>query len=314
MNKLIRLYNQNRKQLFILILIVVAIILSIRFFDNLAQKENEKNLNSGTISSSTSSTTTYKPQQSAISSSTVPNSIYKEQSKIIDDFIKYCNEGNTKEAYDLLSKDCKEIMFPTLEYFIENYYKMIFNEKKIYSIKNWTNNTYKINMTENILSTGKVSNGVSIEDYFTIVNAEKKLNINGFIGRTNLNTSTSNNNLEFNILYEDQYMDYVIYTLKVKNKTDKTVLLDSGENTQNMYISDQNNVKYTSYRNEVTDAELKILPNSENIIKIKYASTYVMNRNINYLVFKDIILDSNAYDEYILKGNYTDREKVIIEF
>jgi len=313
---IIRWYNQNRKQLFIVIFIVAAIILAIHFVNYLVKKDNEKDLNSGKISSSTnSSTTTYKPQQSAISSSTVSDKRYKEESSVIDDFMKYCNEGNTNEAYNLLSEDCKTVVFPTLEYFVNNYYKEIFKETKLYTIKNWIGSTYKVSITENMLATGKTNNGVAIEDYYTIVeeNGSNKLNINSFIRRTKSDKRGSNNAVEVETIYIDTYMDYVIYTLKASNKTDKTILLDSGENTQNMYLLDKNNVRHTSYRNEIPSAELKMLPYATNTLQIKYASAYVTNREISYLVFNDIILKYKKYEDFILKIIYINRETVKIE-
>ena len=313
---IIRLYNQNRKQLFIVILIVVSVILAIRFVNYLVIKDNEEKLNDVMSSSSTNNaTTTYKPEQSPISSSSVSSSTYKLQSELIDKFMKNCNEGNTKEAYNLLSNDCKTVLFPTLEHFINNYQKQIFIQSKLYSIKNWIGSTYKINITENILATGKSNNGITMEDYFTIVNEdnENKLNINGFISRRQINKSNSKNNVNIEVLYKDTYMDYTTYTIKATNNTDKTILLDSKESTQKMYIIDSNNTKYTSYSNEIPTAELKVLPYSSNTIKIKYASVYVSKRQIASLIFGDVILDYNTYEAYTLKKDYTNRASIKVE-
>lgn len=298
---IIRLYNQNRKQLFIIALIILTIIISIHFVNYLVKENNERKFSNVTSSSSTySTTTTYNPQDSVISSLSVSNEIYQEAKNLIDNFMEYCNEGNVKEAYNLLSNDCKEVMFPTLEYFVNNYQKVIFSKDRLYSIQNWTGAIYKINITENILATGKSNNGIAIEDYFTIINEDgnSKLNINGFIRREKLSKKSTNENLEFEIIYKDIYMEHLIYTMKVNNKTDKIILLDSGESTQNMYIMDEKNVKYMSYRNEVPNAELKILPYSQNELQIKYMCPYVRTRIINSLIFKDIIVDYNAYSTY----------------
>ena len=181
---IIRLYNQNRKQIFKVIFIIITIILVIHFANYLVENDNNKNLNNVVGSSSTASTTTVNnPQQSAISSSSVSNKEYKVHSELIDNFIKYCNEGKASSAYDLLSTSCKEAMFPTLEYFKDNYQKVLFTEEKIYTIKNWMGSTYKISLTENLLATGKSNNGIVTEDYFTIVDdgENKRLNINSFI-------------------------------------------------------------------------------------------------------------------------------------
>ena len=313
---IIRLYNQNRKQLFIIILIVASVILAIQFVNYLVIKDNKENLNNGTSSSSTSSaTTTYNPQQSAISSSNVPNGTYQKQSSVIDNFIEYCNVGKKQEAYDLLSNDCKTVLYPTLEDFVQNYLNEIFTHKRTYTIKNWAGNIYKINITKDILSTGEYNKGISIEDYYTLVKSDEeyKLNINGFISRSKINKSNSKNNVTIEILYKDIYMDYTKYTIKATNNTDKTILLDSKESTQRMYVKDSNNTKYMSYINEIPTAELKVLPYSSNEIKIKYASAYVSTRQIISLSFEDIILDYNTYDGYILKEDYTNRASIKVE-
>lgn len=276
----------------------------------------KKNLNSEINSSSTLGTTTInQSQQSAISSSSVSNKTYKEQSELIDNFIKYCNEGNAQKAYELLSANCKEVMFPTLEYFINNYVKVVFSENRIYSIKNWTGSTYKVSITENILATGKYNNGVAIEDYFTIVteNGKNRLNINSFISRTSSTKKASNNGLDLEVLYKDTYMDYVIFTVKASNKTDKIISLDSGKSTQNMYIVDNNSVKYLSARNEILGANLRVLPNSENTVEIKYYSSYVSTKTINSMIFNDIILDLSTYESTNSKEDYTGRISIKIE-
>lgn len=313
---IIRLYNQNRKQVFKVIFIIASIILAIHFLNYLVGRENNQNLSNVVNSSSTGSTTTVNnPQQSAISSLTVSDKEYKIHSELIDNFIKYCNEGNVSSAYDLLSNSCKEIMFPTLEYFKNNYQKIIFSEERIYTIKNWTGSTYKISLAENLLATGKSNNGIVTEDYFTIVNEEgtDKLNINSFIERTNLNKRILKNNIEIETVYMDIYMDYVIYTLKVNNNTNKFIVLDSGETTQNMYIIDNNGVKYFAARNEITNTELKVQPHSNKEIQVKYLSANISTKKIKSLVFNDIILDFNLYEKNAVKENYKDRINLEIE-
>ena len=313
---IIRLYNQNRKQLFILILIIAFIIGVIHFANYIVKKDNLDNSNNKLSSSSTgSATTTYNPKQSAISSETVSNSTFKKQSEVIDNFVKYCNEGNKEQAYDLLSKDCKEVLFPTLEYFINDYYKLIFNEPKIYSIQNWSGSTYKIRLLQDILATGKSNNSIATEDYYTLVNENKeyKLNINGFVSRTEVNRKKLKNGIEISAQYMDKYMDKIVYVVNVKNDTNNTILLDSGETSQNMYIMDSNNVKYVAHTSEIPYGELIVLPNATNTIKIGYTSSNIKGRRFEYMVFKDIILDYNTYSSYILKGNYTDRVSIQID-
>lgn len=313
---IIRLYNQNRRKIFNIIFIVASIIFAIQLVNYLVKKYNYQNPNGEINSSSTGGTTTInQSQQSAISSSMVSDKVYKIQSELIDNFIKYCNEGNVIKAYELLSSDCKEVMFPTLEYFTNNYQKVIFSEEKIYSIQNWIGSTYRVRIIENILLTGKTNNGIAIEEYYTIIseNGKNKLNINGFVERRKLNRKSSNKNIDIQAIYQDTYMDYVIYTLNVENNNEKIISLDSGESTQNMYVIDNKKTKHMSARNEVTNVNLKVLPYSEKDIQIKYYSVFSTTRELDTLVFNDIILDFNEYTNYSVKEDYDNRVKIEIE-
>lgn len=108
-------------------------------------------------------------------------------------------------------------------------------------------------------------------------------------------------------------MDYVIYTLNVENNNEKIISLDSGESTQNMYVIDNKKTKHMSARNEVTNVNLKVLPYSEKDIQIKYYSVFSTTRELDTLVFNDIILDFNEYTNYSVKEDYDNRVKIEIE-
>ena len=49
-----------------------------------------------------------------------------QMGQIIIKFIDYCNSGEINSAYELLSDDCKQILFPSIESFLNNYYNRIF--------------------------------------------------------------------------------------------------------------------------------------------------------------------------------------------
>ena len=73
----------------------------------------------------------------------------KNDSEIINKFLNYCNEGNLNEAYNILTDECKEEMYPTIDDFKKIYYDNTFGEKKkSYTIENWMEDTYQVNITE----------------------------------------------------------------------------------------------------------------------------------------------------------------------
>ena len=149
-NKLLRFYNQNRYLVWIVILTVIAIISLIHILNNYIEKndlqENDSNIYTGITKKRDENYTVITQKK-----------LDKDTSNIIKTFINYCNTGNPEQAYKLLSDDCKQLLYPSLESFKEKYYNKIFNTKKLYSCQAMVNHdnyyTYQINFTEDILAT-----------------------------------------------------------------------------------------------------------------------------------------------------------------
>ena len=239
----------------------------------------------------------------------------KSDLDIINKFMEYCNEGSIEKAYNLLSDDCKEVLFETKEDFKDNYYDSIFNkETKLYTVENWTSNTYKVNISNNILATGKITN--NFMDYFTVVkeNDEYKLNIKNYIGKENINKETENNNIKIKILKKDIYMDYEIYDIQIMNNSDDNILLDTKRNTKTVYLQDSKNVKYYAYTNEVIDNDFIVRKGKMKNIRIKFSSGFSSNRKIEYMIFSDLVLNFNEYEDYENKEDYTDIYKLNVNY
>ena len=218
MNRFIRWYNKNRKMFWLIV--VIAIIIS-----SLPRILNEYAKDKKDVSSSIVNTTTSNNEDFAIiTGEEVKEEIRKENKNIINDFVEFCNSGDIEKAYQLLSEECKEKLYPTIEEFEENYYNKIFDNIKTYSIQSWITEgnyyTYKVNLKEDILSTGK-ANKESIEEYYTIVEGseEDKLNINNYIGNIPVNKNMEEDKIKIDIISKDVFMEYEIYNIKVINKT-----------------------------------------------------------------------------------------------
>jgi len=93
-------------------------------------------------SSSTNSATTYNTTNySVISKDKIDDNVSEKSVNIIEDFFRLCNEANVEEAYKLLSVDCKEELYPTIQDFITKYYNRIFTEKRSYDSILWIANS-----------------------------------------------------------------------------------------------------------------------------------------------------------------------------
>ena len=115
--------------------------------------------------------------------------------------------------------------------------KFFTGDNKSYTVENWVNNTYRVLFTGDILSTGKLDNSDEIQDYITVTkkNDEYKLNINNYIGRQYVNKITDNDNIKITVESIDTYMDYEKYNLIIENNSDNSILLDTGNDTKNLF-------------------------------------------------------------------------------
>lgn len=304
MNKLIRLYNQNRKLIIAIIGIIALIIIVIQVLNGIAEKQNEakaKNIiNNVNSSTDLQSTTISQSNVSSLTGDKVQND--KKNTDIIKQFVKYCNEGQIEKAYNMLTDECKTLLYPSLERFKTSYYDRIFNIDRMYTLKNWYTtslfDTYYIKYTEDVLASGNVQSKNNLSDYITIVNnkSDKCLNINSYVGSTQVNSKKNINGVTIKIDKIYMYMDYTILNIKVKNGTNNTISIDTKEDTEATYIYDTNKIRYTAFLNENSEAELQIRRNMEVGINIKFNKLYnPERRDILGLCLKDVVLN---YDNY----------------
>ena len=246
--------------------------------------------------------------KSAVSGASISEKKLKKDTDVIDNFFKYCNEGNIENAYNLLTDECKEEMYPTIDEFKRIYYNDLFSEgKRTYTIENWFGDTYQVRMTGDILSTGKIDGNQTKQDYVTIVekDGDYKININNYVGRTKpQDKTTSYKNVDITIDEINTYMDYETYTISVKNNTENSILLDTGESTKSVYLLDKNNAKSYFYSNEILKNKLIIQSKYTNKLKIKFASPYSSTKSLKSMVFSKFVLNYEEYQNTEDKSNY----------
>lgn len=308
MYKLIRFYNQNRRKILIIILIITFLFLVLRVANSVVKNKNSRIYIDDTIEKQEIISNSVVSNKSLVSGSELDSKAISKQTTIIDEYIRFCKQGNIDNAYNLISESCKEQLYQTKDIFKEQYLDIIFSNKDIlYTIENWYNDTYKINITENILATGRTAN-YSKQDYITIIeeDGKQKLNINSFVGETKINNEEEIKKVKIKVESQYQYMDYTIFTLEFYNGNDTTVVLDDLENINDIYILDRDNSKYYLYTHEITNDQLKISPLSTKKIKLKFYSKNILTKTINRIAFKNVILNYgiSGYEEkteYIIK-------------
>ena len=320
MHNLLRYYRQNRKQIWIAVLFIAMILIGIQLLNRYTI--NQSNAEMGKLDSGNSikDTVSTKYTDPVISSGSMPEAQAKDNKNIIDTFVDYCNNGKTEDAYNILTDECKQMNYPVLQNFIDNYYKRIFTGTKTCDMQSWVNDgnfsTYKVTFMGDMMSTGKVDNGNGINDYITIVkmpDGKLELNINGYIGRKEINKEYKDSKLDIKVINKDIFMNYEVYNFEIKNTSDKTILLDNKKDVNSVYLGDDHDLKYTARMYEVADSLITFEKDFTRSLSIKFDKVYGAQRNIQNINFTKIIMDYEGYLGTDNIENFKDTESVCIK-
>lgn len=301
---LIRYYNQNRKKIWGIVIIIASAILLLHLMNYIYEQNRKKELtveNTLTTNVNTN-TTTVTANKSVVTGESLSTNQLQTATEVIDNFISYCNNKELEKAYGLLTEECKKQMYDSLEVFEQAYYNNIFNgESKNCTVENWIGDTYKVKIADNLLATGKANEGYSKQDYITVkkIEDEYKLNINNYIGYTEINETTNQNDITMEVIGKNTYIDYEEYTIKVTNNTENTILLDGRSNAKSLYLQDSKENAYSSYSHELTEPALTISSGQTKEVTIKFYSSYISTKKIQYIVFSDLLLYDGQLSEQV---------------
>lgn len=313
----------NRYLILAIMAAIIFLFLLINTLNNMTKK-NEDNLitpEQSIVSNNTSKQEIYTPEKTTISGSNVKPQKQEDNKIIIQNFINYCNQKQIEQAYNLLTNECKEeVFFSNIGNFSNNYVNKIFNSKKTYSMQSWINRdtytTYKVKIVDDMISSGKITSKENeIEDYYTIVNenGEYKLNINNYIAKKELNKEKEFQQIKINVISKDTYKDYESYDVKIENLSQNTILLDSQESTDSMYITASNDSKYKAYSYEIDKSRLIIEHGRSRTITIKFNKRYSNEAITRNIVFSDIIKNYDEYKNIQNKKEYKNRWTISID-
>lgn len=298
-NKYIRYFNQNKSKVIMIVIAVILAFILIQTLNKFIEDENKDRINE--LANTVIIDKDIK--DSVIKEGSTSTEIAKKSKNMIDEFVKYCNAKNTKQAYELLSQDCKEILFPTEADFINTYYNIVFNSYKEYEIENWISNgnyiTYKIRYTNDVLAQGGYKSEYTLEDYYTIVKQKDdyKLNINKFVNKELINKVQTKDNFSINVVARENYIDYQIYEVYFNNKNVYPVRTYDIYENSNWNVTDERGLEYLAFINEIPDNNLKVESGVQKKIKIKYSKLYNLNRKIREIKFNNMYFENGVTKE-----------------
>lgn len=291
MHRLRSFYNRNKKTIFIVGFCIIIGYMIIRYLNNYYIEKTRKMQQSYNNSSSMQKATTVIENQGFdLSEGKKTENTIRQHKDVIDQFYNYCNKKNMLKAYNMLTDECKQSKYPTIDHFENNYYNNIFNTTKSYVIESWNGNTYRVKIQEDILSTGKANNTTFMEDYVTIIdtNNTKKININGYIKKEIISKQFKNEIVTIKVNSKDVYMDYEIYNITIKNNSNIKLLIDDLKDSESIYLTEEKGAKYHFVNYELTKEQLEIISGATVNVSIKFNHVYRNNKQIKSLTFSGI--------------------------
>lgn len=296
MNRIIRFWNQNRRKIITGILVIVLVVIVIQVLNEIS-KNNDKNKQQTVLTQEEK----LLPTKSIIGGESVSVKETKQNLNEIDEFVKLCNNGDVEGAYNMLTDDCKKALYSTSELFKSGYYDMFFKTKKIVNTEQFLsqNNryTYKVKFIDDLLSTGNTESSSGYQDYITIdKNSQNgKINLNGLIYREEINKENEINGIKVLVVAKEVYKENEKLEIKIENKSDKRIMINSNQDNSSVYILGSNGIKYNSYISELSSIVYEIPSYFYRIYKIKFNKIYSAGVSTDKVVFTDIVTDLEKY-------------------
>ena len=201
-------FKKYAKVIIFLLIIWLIIIFVNTFLSNNTFKDFER--------------TTYNEHEAILDSSTkVPEKLRQPINETVDTYFNYCNNKQYEEAYSMISDDCKKVYFPTIDRFKE-YVDLVFNEKKIYYLQNYSNykdiwveqcNVFYEQENYKIKIKNKTSNTVVLAD------TQEKNEVLLQVGTENREANNDNLNI---VIYPDETKEYTLKFTKFFDDESKT--------------------------------------------------------------------------------------------
>lgn len=219
--KFIRFFQNNKYKIFIG-LIILTIIIAI-------------NVMLGRMKDAEPPSTIYEPHTPIISGDKVTSK--KTQNKIeekIKNYMDSCMQKDYETAYNMLSDECKEYKFKNKIENFKTYINAMFADNRVYSIQDYSNKDnvyiYLVSIFEDIMASGmnnEESDEVEEEKVALTKDGDDfKISVGGFIKVENFEKVLEDDYMKISVVKKVTYYDKCIYTLKIKNKTNKTIVFD----------------------------------------------------------------------------------------
>lgn len=309
MLKIVRLYNQNRKMVWLALIIAIFCIAIINLFHKSYQVKPQVNTENiaeqitqnGEKENNSSIVDYEKAAEPLTSGGSVHSSVREEIQGVLEQFIKCVTNNQIQEAYSLLTKECKEIQYPSVESFAQSYCSDVSN--KTYDFQLWTSAkstyVYQVKFLDDMLSSGRDTSKNYLQDYITAIKQDGnyRLNINKLIRVETLDKTKESHNIKFNVKKAETYLDYEYYEIEIINDSQEEIILDPKEEDNSVYLKNSDGLKIRALLYENKEEDLKVNAGETKTMKIKFNNTYNGEKTIQCVGFSNVIYAQEAYQE-----------------
>ena len=275
-NQLLRKYNQNRRTIWVVIIFIAFFVLLLHTVFNILRafkREEQQELLNNYYHSQTNTIVNNSETNNMVNEIETPENLTTSSSSedVINYFIRLCNENKIEEAYDIISNDCKEVLFPTIKDFRNNYYNKVFTKQKTAKIEEsmYEGGIYKITYASDLLANGGYKEE-TLEDYIYVTREdnEPKISLNKFIYIQDINKTGSIDGISIKILKKRVYIDYEEYQIQISNNSDNAIYINPDETK--VYLLDENDIQYTSNIDELQTNATLIEENTSKIFDLTF--------------------------------------------
>ena len=240
----------------------------------------------------------YTPHVAVLTDEEVPKKYQKPIENLVDEYFRYCNNGEYENAYNLITDECKKEYYPTLESFTAYVNHVFEGKKKKYTLQSYSiiDNiyVYDIKITDDFMANG-TSDGYYYYEEKLILKEENgtiKLSIGEFISKENPNSSFEDDYMKVEVL--EKVVDYETekYKVKITNKSDNKYIIIS-DRTQSNEI--QLNLGSRKDDPENTIMSLTVPPSGFRVQEIEFQKFYDDNNKSQGLYFGAVRI-LNHYD------------------
>lgn len=148
----------------------------------------------------------------------------------IENFYNHCNKKEYEQAYDMISNECKENLFPNIEEFKKDIDQK-FDKLKAFDYQNLSNvdniYVYQFYLFDDVSAYGANTIPDKKIYYLAIIKNKDndiKISLNGYLNSEKLNYKYSINGMNIDIVRRDIYYDHVDYIFNINNKNKENVV------------------------------------------------------------------------------------------